>query len=106
MTALRSARPGHAKSLLRVEFVKGKFACSGDTVALVEGKLTMLGRTQPVTLKPNQFHCFESPMLEREVCGGDFETTIGRTTVDVNQGVDRVFLKSVRLVMQVEAVKQ
>lgn len=84
----------------------GKFAFSGDKVALVEGKLAMLGRTQPVTLKPNQFHCFESPMLEREVCGGDFETTIGRTTVDVNQGVDRVFLKSVRLVMQVEAVKQ
>ncbi len=84
MTALRSARPGHAKSLLRVEFVTGKFAFSGDKVALVEGKLTMLGMTQPETLKANQFNCFESPMLAHEFCGGDFETTIDRTTVAVN----------------------
>jgi len=106
LTALRSARPGHAKSLLRVEFVKGKFACSGDTVALVEGKLTMLGRTQPVTLKPNQFHCFESPMLEREVCGGDFETTVVRSQYGMGYGLNWGFSDNVKLVIQVEGVKQ
>jgi len=72
----------------------------------VEGQLTLLDKTQPVTLKANQFNCFQSPMLKREVCGGDFEATIDRTAFGVNYGVDWGFPKNVRLVLQVEAVKQ
>jgi polyisoprenoid-binding protein YceI len=45
-------------------------------------------------------------MLKREVCGGDFETTIDRTAFGMNYGVDWGFPKNVRLVIQVEAVKQ
>ena len=45
-------------------------------------------------------------MLKREVCGGDFEATIDRTQWGVNYGVDWGFAKNVRLVLQMEAVKQ
>lgn len=69
-------------------------------------QLTLLGKTQPVTLKAKQFNCFQSPVLKREVCGGDFEATIDRTAFGVNYGVDWGFAKNVRLVIQVEAVKQ
>lgn len=72
----------------------------------VAGNLTLLGKTLPVTLKANQFNCYTSPMLKREVCGGDFETTIDRTAFGMNYGVDWGFQKNVRLVIQVEAVKQ
>ena len=72
----------------------------------VAGNLTLLGKTQPVTLKANQFNCYTSPMLKREVCGGDFETTIDRTAFGMNYGIDWGFPKNVRLVVQVEAVKQ
>jgi polyisoprenoid-binding protein YceI len=47
-----------------------------------------------------------SPMIKREVCGGDFETTIDRTAFGMNYGVDWGFPKNVRIVVQVEAIKQ
>ncbi|HEX5738034.1 MAG TPA: YceI family protein, partial [Hydrogenophaga sp.] len=90
----------------KARFVSDKFSFTGDKVSEVSGQLTLLGKTQPVTLKANAFNCYESPMLKREVCGGDFEATIDRTAFGVNYGVDWGFPKNVRLVMQVEAVKQ
>lgn len=87
-------------------FVSTQFVFNGDKVSAVEGQLTMLGKTQPVTLKANQFNCYDSPMLKREVCGGDFDATIDRTAFGVNYGVDWGFPKSVRLVVRIEAVKQ
>lgn len=88
------------------KFVSDKFHFEGDKVKSVEGQLTLLGKTQPVTLKANQFACYDSPMLKREVCGGDFEATIDRTAFGLNYGVDWGFPKNVRLVVQIEAVKQ
>jgi polyisoprenoid-binding protein YceI len=103
---LQSAEILDAAKFPKAQFVSSKFVFNGDKVASVEGNLTLLGKTQPVTLKANQFNCYESPMLKREVCGGDFEATIDRTAFGVNYGVDWGFPKNVRLVIQVEAVKQ
>lgn len=89
-----------------IKFVSDKFSFNGDKVSEVSGNLTLLGKTQPVTLKANQFNCYQSPMLKREVCGGDFETTIDRTAFGMNYGIAWGFPKDVRLVVQVEAVKQ
>lgn len=89
-----------------IKFVSDKFVFNGDKVAEVSGNLTLLGKTQAVTLKANQFNCYQSPMLKREVCGGDFETTIDRTAFGMNYGIAWGFPKDVRLVIQVEAVKQ
>ncbi len=89
-----------------IKFVSDKFSFNGDKVSEVAGQLTLLGKTQPVTLKATQFNCYQSPMLKREVCGGDFETTIDRTAFGMNYGVDWGFPKNVRLVVQVEAIKQ
>ena len=89
-----------------IKFVSDKFTFNGDKVSEVSGQLTLLGKTAPVTLKATQFNCYDSPMLKREVCGGDFETTIDRTQWGMNYGVDWGFPKNVRLVVQIEAVKQ
>ena len=89
-----------------IKFVGDKFTFDGDKVTSVAGNLTLLGKTAPVTLKANQFACYQSPMLKREVCGGDFETTLDRTVFGMNYGVDWGFPKNVRIVVQVEAVKQ
>ena len=89
-----------------IKFVSDKFSFNGDKVSEVTGQLTLLGKTAPVTLKATQFNCYDSPMLKREVCGGDFETTIDRTQWGMNYGVDWGFSKNVRLVVQIEAVKQ
>ena len=89
-----------------IKFVADQFTFNGDNVASVSGNLTLLGKTQPLTLKANQFACYQSPMLKREVCGGDFEGTVDRTAHGMNYGVDWGFAKNVRVVIQVEAVKQ
>ncbi len=88
------------------KFVSDKFSFNGDKVSEVSGTLTLLGKTQPVTLKANAFNCYDSPMLKREVCGGDFETTIDRAQFGMNYGIDWGFPKNVRLIVQIEAVKQ
>lgn len=103
---LKSADIFHAEAHPQIRFVSDKFSFNGDKVSEVTGQLTLLGKTHPVTLKATQFNCYQSPMLKREVCGGDFETTIDRTQWGMNYGVDWGFTKNVRLVVQVEAVKQ
>jgi len=88
------------------KFVGDKFSFSGDKVTTVAGELTMKGKTAPVTLKANNFNCYQSPMLKREVCGGDFETVIDRTQWGVDYGLAYGFSKDVKIIIQVEAVKQ
>ena len=87
-------------------FKSDKFSFNGDKVSEVTGTLTLLGKTQPVTLKATNFNCYDSPMIKREVCGGDFETTLDRTQFGMNYGIDWGFPKNVRLLVQVEAIKQ
>ena len=103
---LQSADLFDAAKFPTAKFVSDKFSFNGDKVSEVTGTLTLLGKTQPVTLKSTGFNCYDSPMLKREVCGGDFETTIDRTAFGMNYGVDWGFPKNVRIVVQVEAVKQ
>ncbi|MBH2010148.1 MAG: polyisoprenoid-binding protein [Xanthomonadaceae bacterium] len=103
---LQSAELFDAAKYPTIKFVSDKFSFSGDKVSEVSGSLTLLGKTLPVTLKASQFNCYNSPMLKREVCGGDFETTIDRTAFGMNYGIDWGFPKNVHLVIQVEAVKQ
>ena len=78
----------------KITFVSDKFSFNGDKVSEVSGQLTLLGKTAPVTLKANQFNCYQSPMLKREVCGGDFEATIDRTQWGMNYGVDWGFART------------
>ena len=103
---LQSADIFNAAQFPTFKFVSDKFTFNGDKVTEVVGSLTLLGKTNPVTLKANQFNCYQSPMLKREVCGGDFEATIDRTQWGLNYGVDWGFPKNVLLRLQVEAVKQ
>ena len=88
------------------KFVADKFNFNGDKVTDVSGSFTLLGKTNPVTLKATNFNCYSHPLLKREVCGGDFEATIDRSQYGMNYGLIFGFSKVVRLVVQVEAIKQ
>ena len=59
-----------------------------------------------MTLKASNFGCYVNPMLKVEVCGGDFETTIVRSQYGMPYGLNFGISDNVRLVIQVEAVKQ
>ena len=64
----------------------------------------MLGQTRPIKLKANRFGCYLSPLIKRQVCGGDFETTVQRSDWGINWGIPFGFENKVRLLVQVEAV--
>jgi len=63
---LQSADIFNAAQFPKARFVSDKFVFNGDKVSEVQGQLTLLGKTQPVSFKANQFNCYESPMLKRE----------------------------------------
>jgi polyisoprenoid-binding protein YceI len=88
-----------------VRFVGDRFTFKGDKVGTVAGTLTMLGRTLPVTLTATHFNCYENPLLRREVCGGDFETTIARSRWGMNYGINFGFPDNIRLLIQIEAIR-
>jgi len=85
-------------------FVAERIAFSGDKVAEVPGTLTLMGQTKPVTLKAVRFNCYLSPLINRQVCGGDFETTVERSDWGITWGLNFGFENKVKLLVQVEAV--
>ncbi len=87
------------------KFVSDKFSFGGDRVAEVSGTLTLRGKSQPIALKASNFNCYDSPMLKREVCGGDFETMMVRSTYGIMYGLPGT-PDNVRILIQIEAIKQ
>ena len=91
------------------EFPTGRFVAdridfAGDKVVDVPGTLTLMGQTRPVTLKAVRFNCYLNPLINRQVCGGDFETTVQRSDWGINWGLNFGFENKVKLLVQVEAV--
>ena len=87
-------------------FVADRFEFDGDKVASLQGQLTLRGKTHPVTLKALRFSCYRNPLFNREVCGGDFETNVKRSLWGINGGLEFGFPDDVRLLVQVEAIRQ
>ena len=86
-------------------FVGDTFTFEGDKLAAVSGTLTIVGKSQPATLKAIRFNCYENAQIKREVCGGDFETTIQRSQFGLGFAPS-VAPDSVKLLIQVEAIRQ
>jgi polyisoprenoid-binding protein YceI len=79
---------------------------NGDTPVAVNGEMTLHGVTKPLTLAINKFKCIQHPMLKREVCGADASAEFNRGDFGINYGLQMGFLPTVKLAIQVEAVKQ
>ena len=77
----------------------------GDKPVSVDGELTLLGVTKPVTLTINKFKCIQHPMLKREVCGADASAEFKRSDFGLNYALNYGFSPDVKLAIQVEAVK-
>jgi polyisoprenoid-binding protein YceI len=86
-------------------FVADNLSFDGDKVARINGTLTLLGKTGPVVLTASRFNCYDNPFFKRQVCGGDFETTIKRSQWGMTYGLPGI-PDDVRLTVQAEAIKQ
>lgn len=103
---LQSADLFHAEKYPEMRFVSTKFNFTNTGLRSVDGQLTLLGQTHPVRLYANKFNCYDSPMLNKQVCGGDFTTTLDRTLWGMNYLVDVGMSKNVKIDIQIEAAKQ
>lgn len=87
------------------KFTSDKVVFNGDKVASVLGTLVLNGASKPVTLTASNFNCYLNPILKRDVCGGDFETTIARSQYGMNYGIPGI-PDNIRLLITVEGIKQ
>src|SRR5690606_40314408 len=87
------------------KFVGDDFIFEAGKVKSVTGSLTLLGKTQPVTLTALRFNCYDNPRAKAQACGGDFETTIKRSDFGMNFGLPGI-PDAVRILIQIEALKK
>ncbi len=85
-------------------FQADNIAFNGAKVTEVGGTLTLMGKSRPIVLKANRFNCYQNPLIKRQVCGGDFETTVERSQWGIVWGLAFGFEDKVRLLVQVEAI--
>ncbi len=89
-----------------ITFKSSKVKFSGDAPSEVDGTLTLHGVSKPVTLTVKSFKCVPHPMLKVELCGADVYTEINRADFGMKYGVEMVGSPTVKLSIQVEALKE
>ena len=94
---LRQADFFNTAEFPRMTYKSTNVKFNGDAPSEIEGQLTLLGVTKPVTIKIDKWVCREHPMNKRAMCGGDASGSFKRTDFGMKYGVpalsDEVKLK-------------
>lgn len=88
----------------QARFVARDFPFDTEAPAPVVGELTLLGITRKVVLKVSQWRCAKHPILPRQLCGADLETTIKRSDFGMSANLPGIG-DEVRITIPVEALK-
>ncbi|MEO8299254.1 MAG: YceI family protein [Burkholderiales bacterium] len=104
-STMKGERMFNVAAFPSVRFAGESVTFDGDKVTSVTGNLTLLGKTQPLTLQAIRFNCYQHPMLKREVCGGDFEGVIQRSQYGLGF-LPQAAAENVRVLVQIEAIRQ
>ncbi len=70
-----------------ITFKSSDFKFDGDRLVAVNGELTLLGVTKPVTLSVDHFRCGANPFNKKPMCGGDASATIKRSEWGMTGGL-------------------
>ena len=101
---MRGERFFQADKFPQASFVARDFDFDTEKPAPVRGELTLLGVTRGVVLKVAQWRCAKHPVLPRQLCGADLETTIRRSDFSMNTNLPGIG-DEVRITIPVEAIK-
>jgi len=101
---LKAADFFNASAHPNITFKGTKFNFEGDKVKSVDGELTILGVTKPVTLSAQHFNCGNHPMNKKAMCGAEFTTTVKRSEWGMKYALPAV-ADDVLLRINVEAFK-
>ena len=89
-----------------MEFKGNKMVFDGDRVVQVDGDLTLLGVTKPVSLKVTNFVCGEHPMNKKPMCGAEATTTVMRSEWGMKYGLPKAVSDEIKLTIPIEAYKE
>jgi len=101
---LRSADFFNVAEFPRMTYRSTSVKFAGDNPAEIEGQLTLLGVTRPVTLKLERFSCREHPFAKRPACGGSATGSFKRSDFGMKFGIPGI-ADEVRLMVNFEAIK-
>lgn len=87
-----------------VTFHSSKLKFDGEQLVTVDGVLTMLGVSRPVTLNVTHYKCGWDPVSSKYVCGVDAETILKRSDFGMTKFIPFVS-DDVKLKIQVEAAR-
>ena len=85
-------------------FKSKKLNFTGDKPTSVDGEITLLGVTKPLTLTISAFQCAPNQFIKKEACGADATGTIKRTEFGMTKYAPNLG-DDVKLVINVEALK-
>jgi len=101
---LRSADFFNTAEFPRMTFKSAAFQFSGESPAEIEGQVTLLGVTKPLTLKVERWRCGPNPFNKKEMCGGTASGRIKRSEFGMKYGVPAIG-DDVNLMIGFEAYK-
>lgn len=101
---LRSPDFFNAAEFPKITYKANSIKFKGDTPVSVEGNLTMLGVTKPVTLSIDAFKCGTNPMAKKDECGAAASAQIKRSDFGMKYGLPGVG-DDVKLAFEIEAFK-
>jgi polyisoprenoid-binding protein YceI len=102
--AMKGERYFNTEKFPTLRFVATQFDLDPDKAAAVTGDFTMLGVTRKVMLTMSKLRCAKHPMLPRNVCGADLQTTIKRSDYGMTYGTPGIG-DEIRIMIPVEALK-
>lgn len=88
----------------KITFKSVKVNFKGGEVASVEGNLTMVGVTKPVTLTVTRFKCGADPFGKKERCGADAVGQIKRSDFGIKYALPAVG-DDLKLTFEIEAIR-
>jgi len=102
---LRTADFFNVAEFPRMTYKSTNVKFSGDNPSEIEGQLTLLGVTKPVTIKLDRWVCKDHPMNKKPMCGGNASGSFKRTDFGMKYGVPALG-DEIRLMINFEAYKE
>lgn len=101
---LRSPDFLNAAEFPEITYKSTKVTIKDGNTATVEGNLTIMGVSKPVTLNVHRFHCGANPMNKRELCGFDATAQIKRSDFGITYALPGVG-DDMKILLNMEAYK-
>lgn len=102
--ALRQALGAERQALARFEIAALGF--DGERPVSASGRLSWRDQVLDIRLEADHFNCYFNPLLRREVCGGEFSSTLETQALGLRLDPAFALGHTVVLRVQVEAIRQ